>query len=293
MTALSERIRAIPGWQLTLAVALCFLGFLVTAQFRSEAPRVRYTTQERGPLVETALGLQAQQDQLKGRILELRAAIEDLERRSEGSESLVQRVNILLEQARIAAGLRALAGSGVVLQLQDSDSAQQPGDNQGDYLVTARDLRTTVEQLWLSGAEAIAINGERVVAATAILDIGGTVLVNSAYLAPPYQVAAIGPPDLYERVSDRPEFRAFIRDRAEAFGIRISFAELDDVRVPAYAGIVNLRYARPAPSPSPSGSAGAPSGSGGPSGTSASPDPRSAPAASGASGSPGSGAASP
>jgi uncharacterized protein YlxW (UPF0749 family) len=214
MAALSKRIRAIPGWQIALAAALAALGFLITAQLRSEAPRVRYTTQERSPLVETALGLQEQQDQLKARILELRAQIEDLERQSEGSAVLVQRVNEALEATRTAAGLSALRGTGVVLQLQDSTMPPQPGDNAGDYLVTARDLRTTVEQLWLSGAEAIAINGERIVAATAILDIGGTVLVNSAYLAPPYQVAAIGPVGLYERLSDRAEFRAFVRDRA-------------------------------------------------------------------------------
>jgi hypothetical protein len=66
---------------------------------------------------------------------------------------------------------------------------------------------------------------------------------------PPYQVAAIGPEDLFQRLSDREAWDAFVRARAEAFGIRISFAELDDVRVAAYAGIVNLRYARPAPSP--------------------------------------------
>lgn len=258
MTTLAARLRGIPVWQTTLAVALFALGFLVVAQLRSEAPRVRYTTQERSPLVETALALQAQQDVLKTRILELRAEIEDLEGRSQGSATLVQRVNEQLEAARIAAGLRALTGTGVVLQLQDSATALQPGDNQGDYLVTARDLRTTVEELWQAGAEAIAINGERVLASTAILDIGGTVLVNSAYLAPPYQVAAIGPADLYDRLSERTGFRAFIRDRAEAFGIRISFAELDDVQVPAYAGIVNLRYARPVPvaaSPAPSGTA--------------------------------------
>lgn len=271
MSALAGRIRAIPSWQMTLAVALFALGFLVVAQLRSEAPRVRYTTQERSPLVETALALQAQQDALKARILELRAEIEVLEGRSQGSATLVQRVNAQLEAARIAAGLRALTGTGVVLQLQDSANAFQPGDKQGDYLVTARDLRTTVEELWQSGAEAIAINGERVLASTAILDIGGTILVNSSYLAPPYQVAAIGSVDLYDRLSERLEFRAFIRDRAEAFGIRISFAELEDVQVPAYAGIVNLRYARPVPPPpsaAPTGSAtpatsGSPAGSGG------------------------------
>jgi uncharacterized protein YlxW (UPF0749 family) len=251
MAALGNRLRAIPGWQIALAIALAALGFLITAQLRSEAPRVRYTSQERSPLIETALGLQAQQDQLKARILELRARIENLEQQGEGSATLVARVNEALEAARTAAGLRALRGTGVVLQLQDSTTPPQPGDNAGDYLVTARDLRTTVEQLWLSGAEAISINGERIVAATAILDIGGTILVNSAYLAPPYQVSAIGPPGLYERLSDRTEFRAFIRDRAEAFGIQISFAELDDVAVGAYAGILNLRAARPVPSASP------------------------------------------
>ena len=56
------RIRAIPTWQLTLGVALLGLGFLIAAQLAAEAPRVRYTTQERSPLIETATALQAQQD---------------------------------------------------------------------------------------------------------------------------------------------------------------------------------------------------------------------------------------
>jgi uncharacterized protein YlxW (UPF0749 family) len=248
MTSRSGRIR-IPSWQLTLAAALLALGFLVTVQLRSEAPRVRYTTQERAPLVETALTLQAHQEGLKARILELRAQVEDHERQSEGSATLVARINAELEAARTAAGLRELEGTGVVFQLQDSANPPKPGDNPSDYLVGARDLRLAVEQLWLAGAEAIAINGERVVSATAILDIGGSVLVNSAYLAPPYQIAAIGPRDLYARLGARQEFRDFVRDRAEAFGVRMSFAELDDVRVPAYAGTLNLRYARPVASP--------------------------------------------
>ena len=75
MSALSARVRAIPGWQLALFGALIALGFLVAAQVRGEAPRVRYTTQERQPLVETVVALQAQQDALKEQILDLRARI--------------------------------------------------------------------------------------------------------------------------------------------------------------------------------------------------------------------------
>ena len=258
---LSDRVRRIPSWQITLGVALLVLGFLVAAQLRSEAPRVQYTSQERQPLVGTALGLQAQQDQLKDRILELRGQIQDLEQQGQGNAALVEETNRELDEARMAAGLVALKGSGLVLQLQDSTNPVQPGDNQSDYLVSANDVRVLVQELWLAGAEAVAVNGERVTASTAILDIGGSVLVNSAYLAPPYQVSAIGDDGLYDRLSHTEGFRDLVRTRAEAFGIRISFAELADVVVPAYAGNVILRYARAvqaSPSPSPSAPSAAP-----------------------------------
>jgi hypothetical protein len=162
-------------------------------------------------------------------------------------------LNDSLQTAQIAAGLVNIEGTGVVLQLQDSTNTVAPGDNASDYLVSAEDVRTVVQQLWFVGAEAVAVNGERITQNTAILDIGGSVLVNSAYLAPPYQISAIGAPGLYDELSKDQGFRDFVRARAEAFGIRVSFAELSDVVVPAYAGIVNLRYARPVvPTPTPS-----------------------------------------
>ena len=73
MTAFG-RLRAIPSWQITLGVALLALGFLIAAQLATEGPRVRYTTQERTPLLQTADDLQAEQDGLKSRILDLRSA---------------------------------------------------------------------------------------------------------------------------------------------------------------------------------------------------------------------------
>ncbi len=251
MSKLAARLRSIPSWQATLGVALLALGFLIAAQLQSEAPRVRYTTQERQPLVQTALGLQAQQGQLKDRILSVRARIQGMEARSEGNAALVKRLNDDLDAARNAAGLVALQGPGLVIRLQDSEQHVPPGAARIDYLVSARDVRTVVEELWLAGAEAVAVNGERIVVSSAILDIGGSVLANSAYLAPPYDVAAIGPTDLYDRLSRSLGFVDLVRARAEAFGIGIRFAEVPDVAVPAYAGAVNLRYARPLTSPAP------------------------------------------
>jgi len=242
---LAARLRGIPSWQVTLGVALLGLGFLVAAQLASEGPRVRYTTQERSPLVETASDLQADQEALKAAILDLRTRIQAAEQAGQGSAALVKDLNDQLQSARIAAGLIPLTGSGIVLQIEDSQEPADPEGNMQDLLVGARDLRTIVEELWQAGAEAVAVNGERMTPTTAVIDIGPSILVNSAYLSGPYQVTAIGPDDLYTRLGASPGFVDFIRARAEAWGLRVSIAEPESVDMPAFAGTVTLRYARP------------------------------------------------
>jgi len=249
MSVLS-RMRSIPSWQVTLGVALLALGFLIAAQLAAEAPRVRYTTQERSPLIETATGLQAEQETLKSQILELRGRIGQVEQAGQGSAAQVGTLNDQLQQARIAAGLIPLTGSGIVLQLEDSLRPVPDGASESDYLVTAMDIRTVVAELWLAGAEGVAVNGERVTPTTATIDIGNSILVNSAYLAPPFRITAIGPTDLYARLSASPGFVDLVRARADGFGIRLSFAEPGQVDLPAFAGTITLRYARPLPSAS-------------------------------------------
>ncbi|HEY7935683.1 MAG TPA: DUF881 domain-containing protein [Candidatus Limnocylindrales bacterium] len=248
----------IASWQVTLGIALFVLGLVVVAQFQSDGPRAQYASDERGPLVQTAITLQSQQDALKAQILDLRAQISDLETKGQGSVATATDLGQRLQDARLAAGLIGLQGPGVVIQLRDSEQTVPPGDNPNDYLVSADDVRTVVEQLWLSGAEGVAVNGERVTTGTAILDIGGTVLVNSAYLAPPYQISAIGPPDLLDRLTASVGFRTFAENRVQAFGIQVDYAEPADVSLPAYAGTITLRYAQPDPSVAPGGGASSP-----------------------------------
>jgi uncharacterized protein YlxW (UPF0749 family) len=252
VTQLARRLRAIPTWQVTLGFALLALGFLIAAQLAAQGPRVRYTTQERTPLVEAATELQRQHDELRDQIAGLREDIAKLEEQGQGTTELVRTLNSQLEQARIAAGLIPLQGTGVVLRLNDSTLPVPAGADEADYLVTARDIRTVVAELWLAGAEAIAVNGERITASTGVLDIGHTILVNSAYLSPPYEVRALGPKDLFDQLGLSQGWRDFIQTRAGRFGIDVQFAEPPEIDIPAFAGSLTLRESRIVPSPSPS-----------------------------------------
>jgi uncharacterized protein YlxW (UPF0749 family) len=244
VTALTSRIRAIPSWQVTLGFALLALGFLIAAQLAAEGPRIRYTTQERSPLVETALALQAQQEQLKQQVLSLRGQIKALEDQSEGTTAQQRELNAALQQARVAAGLIPLTGTGIVCRLADSTQPVPANGNPADYAVTARDIRTVIAELWLAGAEAIAVNGERITATSGVLAIGGTFLVNSADLAPPFQVTAIGPTDMLDQLGTSQGWVDFIETRRGRFGIDVSFAQPPTVDIPAFAGSLNLRDAR-------------------------------------------------
>jgi len=252
VTTLSGRIRAIPTWQVTLGAALLALGFLIAAQLAAEGPRVRYTSQERTPLVETVQDLQRQQDQLKAQVLDARAAIQQLEAAGEGGAAVSKQLNDQLQNARIAAGLVALTGPGLVIQLSDSSLPVPSDGNSQDYLVSGLDVLTVVDELWAAGAQGIAVNGERVVVSTGIVDIGGSVVVNGAYITAPYQITAIGPKTMFDTLTRQPGFVDFIRARGEAFGIGVSYATPDSVDLPAYAGSMNLRYGSPTASPSPS-----------------------------------------
>ncbi len=251
MSVLVSRIRGIPSWQVTLGFALLALGFLIAAQLASEGPRVQYTTQERTPLVATVQDLQKQQEQLKQEVLDARAAIQQLEAAGEGGAAVTQQLNAQLQNAQVAAGLAAMTGPGLVIQLSDSSLAVPPDGNEQDYLVSGADVLTVVDQLWAAGAEGIAINGERVVISTAVVDIGGSVVVNGAYVAAPYQITAIGPGTMFDTLTHQPAFADFIRARSEAFGIGVSYATPDAVDLPAYAGSINLRYGSATATPLP------------------------------------------
>lgn len=244
MSALVGRLRALPSVQVTLAVALLVLGFLIAAQIAAEGPRVRYSTEERTPLIDTALALQTQQEALKASILDLRRRIGDLEAQDPGAAESLKRLYAQLEAARFAAGLIAVTGKGLAFRLEDGTQ----GGGGVDALVSARDVRVLVDELWLAGAEGIAVNGERIVASSAVIDIGGSILVNSAYLAPPYTITAVGPADLYDRLQKSVAFVQFVQGRIEPSGLRLSVAQLDKADLPAFAGTVTLRYGQPAAS---------------------------------------------
>lgn len=166
-----------------------------------------------------------------------------------------------LRALEAATGLARVRGDGVVVTVDDAptavDAVTGAGNGQDLGRVFDQDLQRITNALWAAGAEAVAINGQRLTATTTIRSAGRAILVDFRPVTGPYQVSAIGPDNLGRRFAGSTT-ATFITELVSSYGISYQLREADDLTLPA-AGEPRLRYARPATDPSASGSASVPS----------------------------------
>lgn len=235
--------RAFKGW---LLAACAVLGFLVVITYGLTPP----VPEERLPASQRLSALITRQ---QGDIREQKQAVEDLRAELQQTETGTNDVALglvaqerAIKSAAQKAGAVSMRGEGFTVTLNDSTLAQAPSGNVNDLVIHSQDVQAVVNALWASGAEAIAINGERVVSTSAILCVGNTLLLNGTVHAPPYEVSAIG--------ADRAKFNndpsvKRLAGVAQEFSLRFSIGRTTTVTVPRYNGALNFRYALPTDQP--------------------------------------------
>jgi uncharacterized protein YlxW (UPF0749 family) len=127
------------------------------------------------------------------------------------------------------------------VSLSDSDLERSPSGNVNDLVIHSEDVRVVLNGLWKAGAEAIAVNRQRVVGTTAVVCVGNTLLINGTVHSPPYVLEALGADS--ERFADDPSVAALARD-ATAFRLGFQVGEIAELTLPAYDGAVAFRHAR-------------------------------------------------
>ncbi len=231
------------GWAWSLAAALVVIGFVGAAQWNSSGLRQELRTNAQGVLAAQAAELEVEQGELRAQIEGLEARLRDEQERAEGSEAALAGLNERLREAELAAGLTPVVGPGLVAEIADSKRPVPPGEDAARYLVLVDDLRDLVNALWASGAEAVAVNGERLTARTSISGAGASILINVAPYSPPYRIEAIGPPGIVERFFVDPTF-TIVKQRIDAYGLEFATIEAQEVQLPAYVGRTGFIHGR-------------------------------------------------
>jgi uncharacterized protein YlxW (UPF0749 family) len=177
---------------------------------------------------------------LEAQVLELRTRLADYEKAAAEGRTTVTRMNRALQDLRALAGLTALEGSGVVVALSDSTRPPLPGEDPNKTILHYSDLAAVVSELWAGGAEAVAVNGERIVSSTGITCVGTTILCNTKRMAPPYVIAAIGDPVRLQEYLRRP---GGVLDQLASFDFPVRLSSSARIEAPPYRGIFRFEYA--------------------------------------------------
>lgn len=150
------------------------------------------------------------------------------------------------EIVAIGAGRTPVAGPGLTVELDDAptDTPIVPGVHPDDLVVHQQDLEAVVNALWAGGAEAIAIQGHRIVSTSAVRCVGNVLLIEGQVYSPPYAIQAIGDPDALRAALDASPAVARYREWADAVGLGWSVAAPARLDLPAFPGGGDLRFAR-------------------------------------------------
>lgn len=208
-----------------------------------QAPVVRQGS-DRAAIGQTIARLESEQTDLKRQVTDLRAQLTDLQDNGASRKANLDGINEALNRERMAAGAVPLVGPGIVASYDDSTSpVLGPNEDPANYILHDYDLRDVLNALWAAGAEAISINGERIMANSSLYCVGTTVICNATRLSPPYVVSAIGSPDDLEAALRGSAQVEPLNQRALIYDLAIEIRKEPEVVVPAYNGSYVFHYA--------------------------------------------------
>lgn len=156
--------------------------------------------------------------------------IAEYKEKSENSDETEKLVEEELKEANLILGKTDVIGNGIQVTLKDTE----------DKVYDTEDLLTLVNELRAAGAEAISINGERVINLTDIVDISSRfVLVNSNKISSPYTILVIGDENYLKSALN---IKNGYVDAKQKEGYSILVESKSNIKINKYSKDINLKY---------------------------------------------------
>ncbi|NLH97769.1 MAG: DUF881 domain-containing protein [Clostridiaceae bacterium] len=204
---------------LAMMLVCMLLGIMLALQYRSVNYNQSIASLENKrleELKEEVIRLQNQKNELQERYQKLEEENQTFARVKAGDSEAVQQLKNNLLKARIFAGLETVRGAGIIITLDD------------DYPWAVMDahILDVVNELRASGAQAISVNDERVVAMTEIRSAGDYIMINGKQHKAPFTIKAIANPNYLERAL---MMIGGVVENLEGDGLKVSIKKSDEI----------------------------------------------------------------
>lgn len=204
------------------------LGIIISVQFRSIL-KAKKEEQESNPSISEYMQ-QLENEKKKGE--ELAEKIKKYEEEKDkylesfASSSDDSDLKLELDRVKIIAGLTDVKGPGVIVKMSDAEY----------QIIHDMDIVSVLNELKVAGAQAISVNGERIIATSEQVCTGPTVRINNNRYAVPYEISAIGEPDKLQSQLEKSSTVQLLRQ----YGIKVEISKSKEVYIPMYKNEINL-----------------------------------------------------
>lgn len=143
-----------------------------------------------------------------------------------------------LKENNLLLGLSEMKGEGIIIVLDDNRNTEGDELNLSQYLVHQDDLLLVINELFNAGAEAISVNGHRIVNSTSVLCDGNIIRLNGQVITVPITIKAIASKAIYNTLIRPGGYLQLIADQ----GVVVTIASDDNITIPKYDGVYNYSH---------------------------------------------------
>lgn len=233
-----------PSLSITLAIVSAFLGLLLSTTFFTNLELIKENKSSRkSELIEVINELEKEKNNLADQLNELRNETTDLQKTAAANEGILTSFSKEVKDLEFVAGLTPVKGKGIEIVMADNPNIPIGGDP-NSFIIHDYDLKIIVNALWSGGAEAIAINNQRLVNNSSIRCVGNTIMVNSNRLVEPYHIKAIGNIEhMIDALEKDEQSNQLLNEFSRLFNLKIHIDKRQEVRLNEYDGSIQLQYA--------------------------------------------------
>lgn len=215
------------------AVAIVFVAVLLV-QFKTveEVNETDIENMRETELREQLATWKSKYEETSEKLEDVNLKIAEYNEKIESNEESSELLDKELLQSQILLGTTNVTGEGIVITLEDTEEA----------VIQASDLLELVNELRDAGAEAISINGIRVLSTTDIVDIVNRYILikPKQRISSPYVVKAIG--NQTYLVSTLSIKNTGYIDAHKSSGQSIKVEKQKNVTIPKYTGTLEIKY---------------------------------------------------
>jgi len=223
--------------------ALLVFGIFVQMKTIEDTTTVISQTIEDNELRDEVLKAKQKYEELYEKYEVQSKEIEEIRKKAtESDSSLAEREQKVNENNKLL-GETDIKGNGITIVLSDNkkilNEASGIGTDVSEYVLHYIDLIQVVNALKNAGAEAISINGQRIVSTTAIVCIGNVISINGEKIANPFEIKAIGDQEkLYGGVTMLGGYVEIL----QKYGLVQSIEKQENIEIPKYIGTYSMEY---------------------------------------------------